>query len=77
MLRSHQYLFGVEAFLRLGLFTQLDLVGNLREEAQCIFRNVGLFTSVGLLFLPRNVRGVKWSIEPAMLRQVEIKLGKI
>lgn len=77
VLRSHQYLFGVEAFLRLGLFTQLDLVGNLREEAQCIFRNVGLFTSVGLLFLPRNVRGVKWSIEPAMLRQVEIKLGKI
>lgn len=32
VLRSHQYLFGVEAFLCLGLFTQLDLVGNLRES---------------------------------------------
>lgn len=30
VLRSHQCLFGVEAFLCLKLFTQLDLVGNLR-----------------------------------------------
>lgn len=75
MLRSHQYLLELKHFCVLSC-SHSWIWWIISKEAQCIFRNVGLFTSVGLLFVPRNVCGVKWSIEPAMLRQGEIKLGK-